>query len=182
MVALLERRMPMHVHAHRADDIATALRIAREFEVELVLHHGTEAYLVAEELAESGIPVVYGPIAWWPYKSETRQIHGRHVRTLRDRGVQVTLTTDAPVIPIQHLDDNFVEVREAGVSSEEILEMLTIDSARILGVADRVGSLEPGKDADLVVLEGRPMEPGTRVEKLFVGGDPLDPARMLRPH
>ncbi len=179
MVKVLERQMPIHIHVHRADDIVTALRIVQEFEVDLVIHHGTESYLVAEQIAAAGIPVVYGPIGWWSYKSETRNVHGKHVRELLESGILVTITTDAPVIPIQHLDDNFAEIRESGVSAQQILEMLTINSARILGIEDRVGSIEPGKDADLVILEGDPMEPGTRTELVLVEGEMFRPSEML---
>ena len=179
MVKVLERQMPIHVHVHRADDIATALRIVQEFDVDLVIHHGTESHLVVEQIAAAGIPVVYGPIGWWSYKSETRNVHGKHVRELLDSGILVTITTDAPVIPIQHLDDNFTEIRESGVSAQQILEMLTINAARILGVDDRVGSIEPGKDADLVILDGDPMEPGTRTEVVLVEGEMFRPSEML---
>ena len=180
MLKVLDREMPIHVHVHRADDIATALRIVREFEVDLVLHHGTESFLLTDQIRSAGIPVVYGPIGWWSYKAETRQVHGKNVRELMDAGILVTVTTDAPVIPIQHLDNNFTELREAGISSEQILELLTINSAKILRIDDRVGSIEPGKDADLVILDGDPMEPGTRTVKVVVEGETFSPSEMLQ--
>ena len=171
IVELLERRIPIHMHVHRADDIMTAVRIADEFNVRLVIHHGSEAYVVADELVRRNIPVVYGPVAMWSYKSETKNLNASHARELLDAGVEVSITTDAPVIPIQHLESNCRELLQNGVGPSEVLEMLTIRAARILGIAHRLGSIEAGKDADLVVLSGEPLVPGTQVERVFIDGE-----------
>jgi len=172
IAGLLERRYPIHMHCHRADDIATALRLAEEFGLDLVVHHGTEAFLLAELLASRRVPLVWGPLAMWSYKSETRLLGPSGARQLLDAGVAVALTTDAPVVPIQYLDLNVREILSAGGTADEALGMLTYNPARILGVDDRIGSLEAGKDADIVVLSGQPFAGGTGVTHVFVNGIP----------
>lgn len=171
MIELVEGRMPIHMHVHRADDIMTAMRIADEFRAKLIIHHGAEAYLLANELAKREIPVVYGPVAMWSYKAETRNLHASHVRDLLDAGVVVSITSDAPVVPIQYLDNNIRELLRWGIKPSEVLEMLTIKAARILGIAHRVGSIEVGKDADLVILSGEPIQADSVVERVFVDGE-----------
>lgn len=161
----------MHVHALRADDIATAVRLAEEFGTKLVIHHGTEAYKVGHQLAERGIPVVFGPILWARAWVELRERHPRGTQILLDAGVRVALATDHPVVPIHLLRLCCCTLVADGLTAELGLQLVTTNPAEILGIADRVGSLEIGKDADFVILSGPPFELASKVEQVFVDGE-----------
>ncbi len=171
MVPVVRKQIPLRAHAHRADDIMTAIRIAREFDLDLVIEHGTDGYKVAGELAEAGVGVVHGP--WLKTRGNLEQ-SGRNPHApamLISSGVLTAFSTDHPVIPIQnHLMQGITAV-ENGVSPEEALKALALNSARIMGIEDRVGSLEKGKDADVVVLSGPPFDAATRVEAVIVNGN-----------
>lgn len=170
MIAVLTKQIPLRAHAHRADDIMTAVRIAREFEVDLVIEHCTEGHKIAEELAEAGIPAVVGPSLSNRAKIELKDITFKTAGILAKAGVKVALMTDHPVIPVQYLPICAgLAVRE-GMSREDALKALTINPAEILGVADRVGSLTPGKDADVVIWSGDPLEIVSKPELVMIDG------------
>lgn len=167
---VLRREIPLRAHAHRADDILTALRIAQEFQVDLVIEHATEGHKIADILAESKTPAVVGPLMSSRSKVELRDRSDTTPAILNQAGVLVALTTDHPVLPIQFLNIAAgIAVRE-GMKEEEALKAITINPAQILGVDQRVGSLEKGKDADLVILNGHPLAIQTKVEQVLVNG------------
>ncbi len=171
MVPVVRKQIPLRAHAHRADDIMSAIRIAREFDLDLIIEHGTDGYKVATELAEAGVGVVHGP--WLKTRGNLEQ-SGRSMdspRILVENGVLTAFSTDHPVIPIQNHRMQGMTAVEHGVSPDEALKALTLNSARIMGIDDRVGSLEKGKDADVVVLSGPPFEAATRVEGVIVNGN-----------
>lgn len=170
LVGLLQGKYPIHMHVHRADDIVTAVRIAREFNVKLVLHHASEAYKVAEFLARYQVPVVYGPFIYWKYKTEMRDLDPGGVRPVMEAGVKVAITTDHPCVPIEFIMSNAIAVIRAGLSPDMALRALTLNAAEILGLGDRLGSLEPGKDADLVIFSDDPFASHTRVQAVYVNG------------
>jgi imidazolonepropionase-like amidohydrolase len=170
LVGLLRGEYPIHMHVHRADDIATAVRIAHEFNVSLVLHHATEAYKVTEFLARHRIPVVCGPFIWWKSKTETRELDPAGVCVAMEAGLKVAITTDHPVVPIEYVMFNALAVIRAGLSPELALRALTLYPAEILGLGHRIGSLEPGKDADLVLFSNDPFAADTRVRAVYVDG------------
>lgn len=170
LIPVLKKQIPLRAHAHRADDILTAIRIAKEFNLDLVVEHGTDGYKVASELSHAKVPVVHGP--WLKVRGNFEQ-SGRHPdapRILIENNVLTAFSTDHPVIPIQNLRMQAMTAVEQGVSPEAALKAITICSAQIMGIHSRVGSLKKGKDADLVVLSGLPFVGGTRVEATIVNG------------
>ena len=170
LLRLLDREIPARIHAHRADDILTALRIKREFGFDMVLEHGSEGHLVAREIKESGVSVAAGPLLGPRMKRETSTRDFDTVRVLDEFGVTVALTTDHPASMIQLLPVAAGFCLRAGVPRDRVLRMLTVNAAEICGVAARVGSLEPGKDADIVIYDGDPFEISTRVMMVFIDG------------
>jgi imidazolonepropionase-like amidohydrolase len=167
---VLEREIPWRQHCHRADDIATAMRIAAEFGYRLVIDHGTEAHLIADLLVARDIPVIIGPLLTSRSKVELRNRSIANPGRLAAAGVIIAITTDHPVVPINLLVTQAVLAVKEGLDRETALRALTINPARIAGIDDRLGSLTPGKDADLCVWSGDPLEVNSRVERSFVGG------------
>jgi imidazolonepropionase-like amidohydrolase len=170
LIPVIKKTIPFRAHAHRADDIMTAIRIAKEFSVRLVIEHGTDGYKIASELAAARVPVVHGP--WIKVRGNVEQ-SGRSPespRILIENGVLTAFSTDHPVIAIQNMRLQATNAVEEGVSVEEALKAMTINSALIMGIDRRVGSLEKGKDADLVILSGPPFAGGSKVEAVVVNG------------
>ncbi len=167
---VLRREIPWRQHCHRADDIATAMRIADEFGYDLVIDHGTEAHLVADLLAARDIPVVIGPLFTSRSKVELRNRSLANPGKLAAAGVTIAITTDHPVVPINFLVHQASLSVKYGLDRDVALQALTINPARIIGVADRLGSLEPGKDGDVVVWSGDPLDVLSRVERAFMDG------------
>lgn len=172
MCDVLAKKLPLRAHAHRADDILTALRIAKEFDVDIVIEHCTEGHLIADELAAFGVPVVVGPSLSSRSKVELMELGFGTPGVLANKGVKVALMTDHPVIPIQYLPVcAAIAVRE-GMREEDAIAAITINAAQIIGVADRVGSLAPGKDADIVVWDNHPFNIMSKPSHVFVNGEP----------
>ena len=170
LLPALRGEVPVHIHAHRADDIATAVRLAREFGLKLVVVHGTEAHLLPELLAREHIPVITGPILTDRSKPELANSTSANPALLAKAGVEIAICTDHPVIPIQHLTLCAAVAARSGLEPEEALKAITLNGARLAGVDHRVGSLTPGKDADVVVTSGHPLDWMSRVEHVFIDG------------
>ena len=166
----LRREIPWRQHAHRADDIATALRIAAEFGYDLVLDHGTEAHMIADVVAAAGVPVVIGPLLTARSKVELRNRSLTAPALLAAAGVTIALTTDHPVVPIHFLVHSATFAVKEGLDREAALRSLTINPARIMGVSGQLGSLAPGKDADLVIWSGDPLDVMSRAERAYISG------------
>lgn len=172
-VEVLQGKIPLRVHAHRADDMMTAIRIAEEFGVQIVLEHCMEGHFIAQEIASRDIPVVYGPMLLGRVKQELREMDETTPALLSQAGIKMAISTDHPELSIKHLSlSAAVAVRE-GLDKINALKAITINPADILGVSSRVGSLAPGKDADLVVWTGMPFELMTRVGTVLINGDPV---------
>ena len=167
---VLRREIPWRQHCHRADDIATALRIAEEFGYELVIDHGTEAHLLADILAAKDIPVIIGPLFTSRSKVELRNRSLDNPGKLAAAGVTIAITTDHPVVPINFLAHQAALSVKHGLDRDTALRSLTINPARIIGIDDRLGSIEPGKDADLVIWSGDPLDVLSRVEHALIDG------------
>ncbi|MGB6457503.1 MAG: amidohydrolase [Streptosporangiaceae bacterium] len=167
---VLRREIPWRQHCHRADDIATGLRIAEEFGYQLVIDHGTEAHLLADILAAKDIPVIIGPLLTSRSKVELRNRSLTTPGKLAAAGVTIAITTDHPVVPIHFLAYQAGLAVKHGLDRDTALQALTINPARIVGIDDRLGSIEPGKDADLVIWSGDPLDVPSRVERAFVDG------------
>ncbi len=170
LAMVLRCEIPWRQHSHRADDIMTAVRIADEFGYELVIDHGTEAHLVADRLAARGIPVIIGPLFTSRSKVELLNRSLKNPGRLAAQGVTIALTTDHPVVPVHFLVYQAALAVKEGLDPKVALEALTINPARILGVDDRVGSLKLGKDADLCIWSGDPLDVMQRVEVAFSRG------------
>lgn len=170
LTRVLEREIPWRQHSHRADDIATALRIAEEFGFELVLDHGTEAYLIADRIAAAGVPVLYGPLIVSRSKVEVRHRTPKAPGILTAAGVKVSIITDHPVVPIEFLVDQAALAVKHGMAPADALRAITLNPAEVLGIADRLGSLAPGKDADLVLWEGDPLDTRNRTLRVWQQG------------
>ncbi len=167
---VIRHEIPLRVHAHRADDIMTALRIGREFNLRLVIEHCTEGHLVADRLAVAGVPAVVGPVLINRAKVE---LMGRSLKTaaaLAARGVSFAIMTDHPVVPIQYLLISAGLTTRGGLSEDQAMSAITIGAARVLGLEERIGSIAPGKDADIVLLSGHPFYLGTVVNGVYIGG------------
>ncbi len=172
LVRVLEGDLPLRVHAHRADDIRTVFRVADEFGIEdLSIEHATEGHVVADAFVERDVPAVVGPSISSATKYELRNITFETPGILHRAGVDVAIQTDAPVLPQQHLDVCVgLAVRE-GFPKEDALAAVTRTPAEILGIEDRVGTLEPGTDADVAVWDGEFWRVDTRTQHVFVDGE-----------
>ena len=167
---VLRREIPWRQHCHRADDIATAMRMAREFGYELVIDHGTEAYLLADQIAAASIPVVIGPLFTSRSKVELRNRSLANPARLAAAGVTIAITTDHPVVPIHFLIHQATLAVKEGLDPVTALRAVTINPARIIGVDSRIGSLAVGKDADVVIWSGDPLDVMSRAERAFIDG------------
>jgi len=167
---VLRREIPWRQHCHRADDIATAMRMAREFGYDLVIDHGTEAYLLADQIAAAQIPVIIGPLFTSRSKVELRNRSLANPGRLAAAGVTIAITTDHPVVPIHFLIYQATLAVKEGLDPVTALRAVTINPARIIGVDARIGSLSVGKDADLVIWSGDPLDVMSRAERAFVDG------------
>ena len=167
---VLRKQIPWRQHCHRADDIATAIRIADEFGYDLVIDHGTEAHLLADLIAARGTPVIIGPLFTSRSKVELRNRSLANPGRLAKAGVTIAITTDHPVVPINFLVHQASLAVKDGLDRENALRALTINPARIAGIDDRLGSIEPGKDADLVIWSGDPLDVLSRAVRVFVDG------------
>ncbi len=173
LIPVLKGEIPLKAHAHRADDILTALRIAKEFGVKITLEHCTEGHLIVEELAEANVPVAVGPTLGVSSKPELNNKSWTTPAILSNAGIQVSIITDSPVIPQEYLPLCAGLAVKAGMDPFKALQAITINPAKHLGIADRVGSLEKGKDADIVLIDGDPLHSCSNVKKVIVDGKVL---------
>ena len=172
LIPVLEREQKAFFHAHRADDIFTAIRIAREFKLDLVIVHCTEGHLVRDILAAEGVKAIAGPVLCDRSKPELRNLSVEGPALLHEAGIHAALCTDHPVIPIQYLPLCAGLTIGAGLDREEALKSITIYAAEVAGISDRVGSLAPGKDADLVIYDedADPCGPYAHPCMVFING------------
>lgn len=169
--ALFEGNIPLKAHVHRADDIFTAIRIAKEFGLGLTLDHCTEGHLIAEEIAESGYPAIVGPSLASRNKKEVSLSDFKTAGVLQRAGVLVALTTDHPVSRIQYLPLCAALAAKEGLGTMDALRAITINAARICRVDHRLGSLKVGKDADLVIYDGNPLDIASSVIATIINGE-----------
>lgn len=158
MIPVIKGEIPLKAHAHRSDDILTSIRIAKEFGVKITLDHCTDGALIADELAEEGLPAFVGPSLGGKTKIELLHKSFSTPKVLTDAGVKVSIITDAPVIPLQYLPMCAALAVKEGLGCEDAWKAITINPAESTGIGDRVGSLEPGKDGDVVIWTANPME------------------------
>jgi len=170
IIPALKRELIVKVHAHRADDILTAIRIAKEFNLDITIDHCTEGYLITDILKENKVKVILGPMLTDRSKIELRNQCIGAPGILAKAGIPVAIMTDHPCVPIQHLLlCAAVAVRE-GMDEEDALRAITINAAKAARIENRVGSLEAGKDADIVIISGHPFDFRTKVDITIIGG------------
>lgn len=168
---VLKKEIPLKAHAHRADDILTAIRIAKEFDVNMTIDHGTESHLIANLVKASGFPVIVGPDLTSRSKLEVKNMNFKTNKVLYENDVLFSITTDHPVTMIQYLPLCAGLAVKQGLPMEEGLKAITINAARICGVDALVGSLKPGKHADIAIFSGNPMEVFTKTLYTIIDGE-----------
>ena len=174
MIPVLKKEIPLKIHAHQANDILTAIRLAREFDVNLTIEHVTEGHLIADKLAEYSYPLAVGPSLTHASKFELQNKSWTTPGILAAKGCQVSIITDSPVIPQEYLPLCAGLAVKAGMDPFEALKAITINPAKQIGISDRVGSIEIGKDADIVITDGDPMVSSTAIKKVFINGEAVD--------
>ncbi len=167
---VFEKRIPLKAHVHRVDDIFTAIRIANEFGLNMTLDHCSEGHLIAQEIAQSGFPAVVGPDLATRNKIEVQNVAFKTAGVLAEAGVMISITTDHPVSLIQSLPLCVGLCVKQGLSIEDGYRAMTINAAKICGISERVGSLESGKDADIAIFNGNPMEVFTKTLMTLIDG------------
>ncbi|MGE5417400.1 MAG: amidohydrolase [Acidobacteriota bacterium] len=170
LVKVIRREMPLLLHVHRADDILTSLRIMDEFNIDMILQHGTEAFMVADELAKRNVAVCLGPLLVNRAKVELKEVSFKNAAILHRAGVDFCLITDHPVVPIQYLGVCAALAVREGLDERTALESVTMAPARILGMGKELGSIEKGKKADIVVYDGHPLEVKSKVKYAMIDG------------
>lgn len=168
---VMEGKIPLKAHVHRADDILTAIRIAKEFHLSMTLDHCSEGHLIAKEVKESGFPAIVGPDLASRNKIEVQNMAFKTVGILNKAGVKTAITTDHPVSLIQALPICAGLAVKSGMEEMEALKSITLYPAQICGVDERMGSLERGKDADIAIFDGNPLEVATRTMCTIIDGE-----------
>ncbi len=170
LVPVIKGELPLKAHAHQANDIYTAIRIAKEFQVGLAIDHCTDGSLIADDLAKEGYPVAVGPTLTHASKFELRNLSFETPGDLARAGCQVSIITDSPVIPQQYLALCAGLAVKSGMDEFDALQAITLNAAKHIGVESRVGSLEIGKDGDFVLADGNPMVSDTKIKYVLIDG------------
>jgi len=171
LLPVMDKEIPLKAHAHRADDIFTALRIAKEFNLDITLDHCTEGHLIADDLSKENKAALVGPSLSEKSKYELKNLTFDTPRILQEAGVLIAIITDSPVIPLQYLPLVAGLAVKSGLKEEEAWKAITINPAKITGINDRVGSIKEGKDADIVIFEGNPLRNiDSKPKKVIVNG------------
>jgi imidazolonepropionase-like amidohydrolase len=171
LIPVVKGELNVKAHAHRADDIFTAIRIAKEFGLKMTIEHCTEGHLIAEELSKEGIPAIVGPTLGSRGKVELREKTFETPAALHKAGVKIALMTDHPVIPVHYLPLCAALAVKSGLDEETALKAITINPAEILGISDRVGSLEANKDADVVIFDKHTFDMQTKASCVLIDGE-----------
>ncbi len=167
---VINREIPLKAHAHRADDILTAIRIAKEFDVKITLEHCTEGHLIADHIKSAGVAAIVGPSFGARSKFELKNLTFDTPAALSKAGVKIAIMTDHPVIPIQHLSMCAALALKAGLKEEDALKSITINAAEIMEIDDRLGSIKEGKDADIVIWNKHPFDIQAEVDFTIIDG------------
>lgn len=171
LLPVLDKKIPLKAHCHRADDILTAIRIAEEFDLELTLDHCTEGHMIADYLKVAGRYVILGPTLTSRSKIELKNKTFETAAALHKKGIKVAIMTDHPVVPIQYLPICAGLAAKEGLGIDEALKAITINAAEICGIDNRVGSIEEGKDADIAIFDGNPLEVFSNTLYTIINGE-----------
>lgn len=170
LIPVIQGELPLKAHAHQANDIYTAIRIAKEFQTGLAIDHCTDGSLIADDLAKEGYPVAVGPTLTHASKFELKNKSFETPGDLARAGCQVSIITDSPVIPQQYLALCAGLAVKSGMDEFDALQAITLNAAKHIGVENRVGSLEVGKDGDFVIADGNPMVSDTQIKYVLIDG------------
>lgn len=173
LIPVLNHEIPLKIHAHQANDIFTAIRLAKEFDLDLTLEHVTEGHLIVDELVKENLPLAVGPTLGHATKFELQNKSWDTPGVLAKAGCHVSIITDAPVIPLHYLPLCAGLAIKAGMDEYDALRAITINPAEHIGVADRLGSLEEGKDADIVIMDGTPFTVEGIVKHVLIDGEEI---------
>lgn len=171
LIPVLDKKIPLKAHAHRADDIFSAIRIAKEFNLEMTLDHCTEGHLIVDYLVKEKYGIIVGPSLSERSKFELKNLTYETAGILSNKGLEIAITTDAPVIPLQYLCTTAAFCMKAGMDSYDALKAITINPAKILKIDDRVGSIKKGKDADIVIWDRHPFEIEAIAKYVIIDGE-----------
>lgn len=171
MIPVLKKEIPIKAHAHRADDIFTAIRLAKEFDLKMTIDHTTEGHLIADELAKENFPCIVGPSFGHRSKFELKEKSFVTPKILSEAGLDVAITTDSPVIPLDKLTLMAALAYKEGMNKDEALKAITINPAKMLEIDDLYGSIEKNKIADLVILNKHPFEIDAKISHVLVFGE-----------
>lgn len=171
MIPVIKKELPLKCHAHRADDILTVIRIAKEFDLKVTLDHCTDGEIIRKQVKESGYPAIVGPSLTHKSKFELANKSFATAGVLNKEGVLIAITTDSPVIPQEYLPLCAALAMKDGLPEEEALKAITINPAKILGLDDRIGSLEEGKDADLIICTSSILDTQNHIDYTFINGE-----------
>ncbi len=170
MIPVVKRELPLKCHAHRADDILTAIRIAKEENIKITLDHVTDARCILPQIKESGFPCICGPALTHKSKFELANMSFETPNELYKAGILFSIITDSPVIPQQYLSLSAALAAKAGLPEYEAIKAITINPAKILGLDNRVGSIKVGKDADFVVCTKNILDTQNEITAVYVDG------------
>lgn len=170
MIPVIEKKLPLKCHAHQHNDIATILRIAKEYDLNVTLDHCTDGERIVEHIAASKFPVILGPSLTHKTKFELANKSFATAKVFADHGILFSITTDSPVVSQEYLPLCAALAMKEGLSEEDALKAITINPAKILGLDDRIGSLAPGKDADFIVCTGSLLDTANRIERVYING------------
>jgi len=169
---LLKGNVPAHIHtSNMPDEILAAVRLIDEFKITATIDHGFGSEHYADLLAEKGIPVIYGPVMMTKKRAGSRYISDKTPGILSSRGVKTSIMTDTPLIPGKNLLLSAIIAAKNGMDPVEALKAVTINPAESIGIGERVGSIEPGKDGDLTIFSGHPLKVKSVVEKVLINGE-----------
>lgn len=173
LIPVLEHKIPLKAHAHQANDIFNAIRVAKEFGLDITLEHVTEGHLIVDELVKENLPLAVGPSFGHASKFEMHNKCWETAGILANAGYHVSIITDAPVVPLHYLPLLAGFAIKAGMDEYDALRAITICAAEHIGIADRVGSLEVGKDADVVITDGSPFEISGQIHHVLIDGNEI---------
>lgn len=171
LLGVINREIPLKVHAHRADDICTAIRIAEEFNIRITLEHCTEGHLIADYLKKKNIPIMLGPTLGSKSKLELKNLSFDIYKCFEKEGIDFAIITDHPEITEDNLYLCAALAVRSGLSKDTALKAITINAAKNTGIDDRVGSIKKGKDADLIIISGELFSLDSEVKKVFINGE-----------
>jgi len=174
LAKVIKKEVPLRVHAHRADDILTVLRLKREFDINVTIEHCTEGHFIADYIAQHDVMVSVGPTMSSRSKVELKDKDWSTIKTLMDAGISCSITTDHPVVGIEYLLTSAMHAINNGLTEQQALQAITSNAAKHLGVEDRVGTLESGKDADFLLWDGSPFDMRSNLLDVYINGEKVE--------